>query len=120
MPNVPIITLLTDFGLRDQYVAVMKGVILSICPGACLVDISHEIAPFSIAEGAYTLAQAWKYFPKGTTHLAVVDPGVGGARRPIVAEVAGHRFVAPANGLLSMVLAADPRARVRGIVADRY
>lgn len=116
----PVITLLTDFGLADHYVAAMKGVILSICPQARLVDVSHEVTPFAIPEGAYTLAQAWQYFPKGTTHLAVVDPGVGGARRPIVAEVAGHRFVAPDNGLLSMVLEAEPRPRVRVIVAHRY
>jgi len=120
MPKVPIITLLTDFGLADQYVAVMKGVILSTCPGACLVDISHEIAPFSIAEGAYTLAQAWKYFPKGTTHLAVVDPGVGSARRPIVAEVDGHRFVTPDNGLLSLVFGSQAGWKVREITARRY
>ncbi len=116
----PIVTLLTDFGLVDHYVAAMKGVILGICPQAELVDISHEITPFSIPEGAYTLAQAWECFPKGTTHLAVVDPGVGSDRRPIVAEVAGHRFVAPDNGLLSMILDAHPRARVREITASRY
>ena len=116
----PVITLLTDFGLADHYVAAMKGVILSICPQARLVDISHEVTPFAIPEAAYTLAQAWQYFPRGTTHLAVVDPGVGSARRPIVAEIAGHRFVAPDNGLLSMVLAADPRAKVRAIVSQRY
>jgi len=116
----PVITLLTDFGLADHYVAAMKGVILSNCPQARLVDITHDVTPFAIAEGAYTLAQAWKYFPKGTTHLAVVDPGVGSARRAIVAEVAGHRFVAPDNGLLSMVLETDPRAKVREIGASRY
>jgi S-adenosylmethionine hydrolase len=116
----PIITLLTDFGLADHYVAAMKGVILSICPGAQLVDISHEIAPFAIPEAAFTLAQAWPYFPKGTVHLAVVDPGVGSVRRAIVAEVAGHRFVAPDNGLLTMVLQPKPKARIREITASRY
>ena len=116
----PLITLLTDFGMADHYVASMKGVILSICPDARLVDISHEVTPFSIPEGAYTLAQAWQCFPAGTVHLAVVDPGVGSARRPIVAEVAGHRFVAPDNGLLSMILQANPRAKVREIGATRY
>lgn len=116
----PIITLLTDFGLADHYVAAMKGVILSICPQARLVDISHDVAPFAIPEAAYTLAQAWHYFPRNTTHLVVVDPGVGGARRAIVAEVAGHRFVAPDNGLLTMVLDASPRAKVRAITAERY
>ena len=116
----PLITLLTDFGVADHYVASMKGVILGICPDANLIDISHEVTPFSISEGAYTLARAWQCFPKGTTHLAVVDPGVGSARRPILAEVAGHRFVAPDNGLLSMILHANPGAKVRDIAASRY
>lgn len=116
----PVITLLTDFGLADHYVAAMKGAILGICPQAQLVDISHEVTPFAISEAAYTLAQAWQNFPKGTTHLAVVDPGVGSTRRAIVAEVAGHRFVAPDNGLLTMVLDARRRARVREITAAGY
>src|ERR1035437_2831192 len=116
----PVITLLTDFGLADHYVAAMKGAILGICPQAELVDISHDITPFSIPEAAYTLAQAWHCFPRGTTHLAVVDPGVGSARRAIVAEVAGHRFVPPDNGLLGMILDSHPGARVREIGADRY
>jgi S-adenosylmethionine hydrolase len=116
----PVITLLTDFGLADHYVAAMKGVILSICPDAELIDISHDVAPFAVAEAAYTLAQAWECFPRGTTHLAVVDPGVGSARRAIVAEVAGSRFVAPDNGLLSMVLDGNPGVRVREISAARY
>jgi S-adenosylmethionine hydrolase len=114
----PVITLLTDFGLADHYVAAMKGVILGICPRARLIDITHQITPFSISEGAYTLAQAWKYFPRGTVHLAVVDPGVGSARRAMAAEMDGHRFVAPDNGLLTMVLGSD--AKVREITARRY
>src|SRR5580704_2203191 len=111
----PLITLLTDFGMADHYVASMKGVILGICPDANLIDISHEVTPFSIPEAAYTLAQAWQCFPEGTTHLAVVDPGVGSARRPIVAVAGRHRFVAPDNGLLTMVLKANPGAKVRKI-----
>lgn len=101
--NRPIITLLTDFGLSDHYVGAMKGVILSICPDAQLVDITHEIRPYSILEAAFTLSQAWRYFPQGTTHLVVVDPGVGSSRRPLVAEADGHRFVAPDNGVLTMI-----------------
>jgi S-adenosylmethionine hydrolase len=116
----PVITLLTDFGIADHYVAAMKGVILTICPQAELVDISHDVTPFAIAEGAYALAQAWRYFPKGTVHLAVVDPGVGSARRAIVAEVSGHRFVAPDNGLLTMVLESGPSHKIREITAWRY
>ena len=89
----PLITLLTDFGSADHYVAAMKGVILSICPGAELVDITHEVQPFQIAEGAYLLAQAWKYFPAGSIHVVVVDPGVGSSRRAVLVEAGGHRFV---------------------------
>jgi S-adenosylmethionine hydrolase len=116
----PIVTLLTDFGTSDHYVAAMKGVILGICPEAGLVDITHDIAPYAIAEGAYTLAQAWRCFPQGTTHLAVVDPGVGSKRRAILAEADGHRFVAPDNGLLSFILQAVPGATVREISQPRF
>ena len=116
----PIVTLLTDFGLTDHYVAAMKGVILAICPQVTLVDISHEIRPFAIPEAAYTLSQAWQTFPKGTTHLAVVDPGVGSARRAIVAEASGHRFIAPDNGLLTMIMDGNDRIKVREISASRY
>ncbi len=116
----PVITLLTDFGSADHYVGAMKGVMLSVCPGAQLVDISHEIAPFAITEAAYTLAQAWPCFPKGTVHLVVVDPGVGSARRPILAEAAGHRFIAPDNGVLTMLFAQVSNHKVREITAERF
>ncbi len=120
----PVITLLTDFGLADHYVAAMKGVILAICPEVQLVDISHEITPYAIPEAAYTLAQTWKLYPKGTTHVAVVDPGVGSSRRAIVVEFAGHRFIAPDNGVLGMVLDAAAqgkvRAKIREISTIRY
>src|SRR5271163_4015910 len=99
----PVITLLTDFGTLDHYTGAMKGVMLGICPDAQLVDISHEIAPFAMAEAAFTLSQAWAWFPAGTVHLIVVDPGVGSARRPLVVEAAGHYFVAPDNGVLTML-----------------
>jgi S-adenosylmethionine hydrolase len=101
----PVITLLTDFGTSDHYVGAMKGVILSICPEARIVDITHEVTPFSILEGAYKLAQAWKWFPSGTIHVAVVDPGVGGPRRPVIVEAGGHVFVGPDNGIFTMALA---------------
>ena len=116
----PVITLLTDFGMADHYVAAMKGVILGIRPDVQLVDISHEIAPFAISEAAYTLAHAWSCFPHGTVHLVVVDPGVGSSRRPILADVDGHFFVAPDNGVLTMVFDAVPGYEVREILADRY
>ena len=99
----PILTLTTDFGLTDHFVGVMKGVILDICPQAQIVDISHEVAPFAIAQGAYLIAQAYPYFSKNTVHIVVVDPGVGGARRPILVEAAGQYFVAPDNGVLGMI-----------------
>src|SRR5690348_4701220 len=101
----PIVTLTTDFGLSDHYVGTMKGVILGICPSAQIVDISHEVAPYATAEGAYLLAQAYRYFPRKTVHVVVVDPGVGSARRPIVVEAAGQHFVAPDNGVLGMICA---------------
>ena len=99
----PILTLTTDFGLDDHYVGTMKGVILGICPEAQIVDISHGVAPFEIAEGAYLIAQAWRYFPPRTVHVVVVDPGVGTSRRPILVEAGGQYFVGPDNGVLSMV-----------------
>jgi S-adenosylmethionine hydrolase len=116
----PVISLLTDFGSADHYVAAMKGVILGICPGVQLVDISHEIVSYGIAEAGYTLAQAWRCFPEGTVHLVVVDPGVGSARRPILAEAGGHRFVAPDNGVLTVAFDGTVKPRVREITAAQY
>jgi len=120
MPTRPLITLLTDFGAAEHYVGAMKGVMLSICPECLLVDISHEVTPYAIAEAAFTLAQAWRWFPPKTVHLAVVDPGVGSSRRAILAEAGGHFFVAPDNGVLTMVLDSEPRHRVREITVDRW
>jgi S-adenosylmethionine hydrolase len=116
----PVITLLTDFGSVDHYAGAMKGVMLSICPDAQLVDISHEIRPYAITEASFTLAQSWRCFPKGTVHLVVVDPGVGSARRPILAEAGGHRFVAPDNGVLTMLFDSEIDHKVREIAAARY
>jgi S-adenosylmethionine hydrolase len=96
----------------------MKGVILGIAPNARLVDISHEVEPYQIAQAGYLLSQSWRYFPEGTTHLVVVDPGVGSARRAIVAEAEGHRFVLPDNGLLS--LAGVEPDKVRAITEAAY
>jgi S-adenosyl-L-methionine hydrolase (adenosine-forming) len=120
----PIITLTTDFGLSDHFVGVMKGVILGIQPAAQLIDISHGVQPYDIADGAFTIAQAYGYFPKKTIHIVVVDPGVGSARRPLLAEMAGQYFVAPDNGVLSMVFgretAAGKQCRVRHITNEGY
>jgi S-adenosyl-L-methionine hydrolase (adenosine-forming) len=115
----PIITLTTDFGAADHFVGVMKGVILSIQPAAQIIDISHGVRPYDIADGAFTIAQAYRYFPKRTIHVVVVDPGVGSARRPLLAEMAGQYFVAPDNGVLSMVFARE-EPKVRHITSERY
>jgi S-adenosylmethionine hydrolase len=115
----PILTLTTDFGASDHYVGAMKGVILSICPRAQIVDICHDVTPFEIAEGAYVIAQAYDCFPKGTVHVVVVDPGVGTARRPILVEAAGQYFVGPDNGVLSMLYSRG-KHKVRLIANDRY
>jgi S-adenosylmethionine hydrolase len=104
MPNpTPIITLTTDFGTADHFAGVMKGVIAGIAPRARIIDITHEISPYEIIEGAFVISEAWCYFPKGTIHVVVVDPGVGSARRPILVEAGGHFFVAPDNGVLSLI-----------------
>ena len=97
-----IITLTTDFGLKDPFVGIMKGVILSIEPNACLVDITHDIASHDVTEARLILDSAYRYFPAGAIHVAVVDPGVGGARRPIASSVGGYFFVGPDNGILPL------------------
>lgn len=102
--NSHIITLLTDFGLQDGYVASMKGVILQICPDAKLVDISHLIAPQSVSSGAFVLRACYEYFPHGTVHLAVVDPGVGTGRGALAIRIRTCFFVGPDNGLFSLIL----------------
>jgi len=108
-----LITLTTDFGTADHFVASMKGVILSLAPRARIVDITHEIAPYDVNEACFVIAQAWIWFPKGTVHVVVVDPGVGSERQPIVVEAGGHFFVGPDNGVFSMVYAlTKPKVRV--------
>jgi S-adenosyl-L-methionine hydrolase (adenosine-forming) len=116
---MPILTLTTDFGLSDHYVAAMKGVILSICPRAQIVDVTHQVTPYQITEGAYVIAQAYRTFPKKTIHVVVVDPGVGTARRPILMEAAGQYFIAPDNGVLSMVYLHEPH-KIRLIANEKY
>ncbi len=114
-----IITLTTDFGTSDHFAGTMKGVILGIAPAARIVDISNEVQPFEVSDGAFTIAQAYGYFPKKTIHVVVVDPGVGSTRRPLLAEMAGQYFVAPDNGVLSMIFARE-KANVRHITSERY
>ena len=98
-----LITLITDFGTTEPFVGVMKGVILGIHPRASIVDITHEVPAQDIGAASYHLSNAWTHFPRGTVHLAVVDPGVGSARRALAAAAEGHLFVAPDNGLLTPV-----------------
>ncbi len=116
----PIITLLTDFGTKDPFVGVMKGVLLSICPGAQLVDLSHEVPPQSVLAAAFLLKTSIGYFPKGTVHLAVVDPGVGSARKAVALKSRGHFFVGPDNGLLSAALKDRGIERVVELTQRKY
>jgi hypothetical protein len=116
----PIITLTTDFGSNDHFVGTMKGVILDIVPDAQIVDICHAVQAFDVLDGALTISQAYSYFPTRTVHVVVVDPGVGTARRPIIASCDKYHFVAPDNGVLSLVYAKEARMHVRHITAEHY
>jgi S-adenosylmethionine hydrolase len=104
---VQIITLTTDFGVKDWFVGTMKGVILGVAPRATIVDITHEIPAGDIRAGAFALAAGYRFFPKGTVHVAAVDPGVGGARKAIAVQTADYFFVGPDNGVLSCALARE-------------
>lgn len=115
-----IVTLTTDFGLQDHFVGTMKGVILDSAPGVQVVDICHSVQPFDVLDGALTIAQAYSYFPNGTVHMVVVDPGVGSARRPIIVTTERHHFVAPDNGVLSLVYGREERLSVRHVIAEHY
>jgi S-adenosylmethionine hydrolase len=115
----PIITLTTDFGSNDHLVGAMKGVILNINPAARIVDINHNVVPYDILDGALSLGNAYKYFPSRTIHVIIVDPGVGTDRRPILASGEKHFFVAPDNGILSMIYDREP-CTVRHITAEHY
>jgi len=114
-----LVTLLTDFGLEDPYVGIMKGVMLSIERRLTLIDVCHGVPPQNVAVGALWLSHAFGWFPPGSVHLAVVDPGVGSTRRALAARSAGHAFVAPDNGLLSRVALADPGFEARLIDAGQ-
>jgi Uncharacterized conserved protein len=120
LPHRPIVTLTTDFGTNDHFVGAVKGVILDIVPEAAIVDISHAVQAFDVLDGALAISQAYSCFPTGTVHMVVVDPGVGTARRPIVASSDGYHFVAPDNGVLSMVYAREERIHVRHVTSDHY
>ncbi|NWG02961.1 MAG: SAM-dependent chlorinase/fluorinase [Syntrophaceae bacterium] len=115
-----VITLLTDFGTKDHYVASMKGVILSMNPRCTLIDITHQVSPQNIKEGAFLLALSYSYFPKGTIHLCVIDPGVGGARKPILLVTQNYFFVGPDNGLFSLVAQREKVKQVIVLTQSKY
>jgi S-adenosylmethionine hydrolase len=114
------ITLTTDFGTRDWFVGTMKGVILGINPRARVVDITHEIPPSDIRAGAFALMASCRYFPKGTLHVAVVDPGVGSRRRAIAVRTTKYTFIGPDNGVLSWVLKGEKIRTIRELENKRY
>ena len=118
--SIPIITFTTDFGLSDHVVAAIKGVILSVNPDAKLVDISNLVPPQDIFTGAFTLGKAWSYFPYGTVHLAIVDPGIGTARKGLAVDAGGHLFVSPDNGILTYVFEENPGFEAYEITAEHY
>lgn len=112
------ITLLTDFGLKDPYAGIMKGVILSIFPEVRIIDISHEVDPQDVREGAFIIEEYYRYFEKGTIHMAVVDPTVGSDRKPIIFDKGGYFFVGPDNGLFTLVF--SDATQVYTIENSRY
>lgn len=120
MARTSIITLTTDFGLNDHFVGAMKGVILDLAPDAQIIDINHAVQPFDVLDGALSISQAYSYYPSGTVHMVIVDPGVGTARRPILVTGDRHQFVAPDNGVLSMIYDREERISVRHITAEHY
>jgi S-adenosylmethionine hydrolase len=116
----PVITLTTDFGLTDHFAGTMKGVIAGITPAARVIDICHQVTPFEILEGGFVLEQAYRYFPKGTIHVVVIDPGVGTSRRPILVEAGNQFFIGPDNGVFTLIYAAEAKHKVRVITASKY
>ncbi len=120
MAEPRIVTFTTDFGLQDAFVGIMHGVVLNIEPATRIVDVCHSVGSYDILDGAWTIAQAYRFFPPRTAHVIVVDPGVGSERRPILAETENYVFVAPDNGVLSMIEAREPKFTVRHITAERY
>ncbi|MFQ5663010.1 MAG: S-adenosyl-l-methionine hydroxide adenosyltransferase family protein [Terriglobia bacterium] len=119
MPR-PIVTLTTDFGSSDYYVGAMKGVILSVCPEAEIIDLCHHCLPYDVLDAAFTLAQSYAYYPPRTVHVVVVDPGVGTERRPILVRGDRHFFVAPDNGVLTLIYAQQEKLTVYHITSEHY
>ncbi|MBI2683123.1 MAG: SAM-dependent chlorinase/fluorinase [Acidobacteriales bacterium] len=115
-----IITFTTDFGVTDHFVGTMKGVILKLNPSAQIVDISNNVHSYDILDGALTIAQAYQYYPSDTVHMVIVDPGVGTHRRPLLVTTEKHIFLAPDNGVLSLVFEREERLSVRHVSAEHY
>ena len=116
----PVITLTTDYGTGDHLVAVLKGVILKINPEVTIVDITHEVTPFDLLDGALAIASAYPYFPPRTIHVVVVDPGVGTERRPLLVSGQNQYFIAPDNGVLSGVFEKEQNFLVRHLTSEHY
>jgi S-adenosylmethionine hydrolase len=116
----PIITLTTDYGTNDHLVGTVKGVILKVNPDVTIVDITHNVVPYDLLDGALAIGSAYRYFPSKTVHLVVVDPGVGTERRPLLVSGDQHFFVGPDNGVLSMVYEREERLAVRHVTAEHY
>src|ERR1700747_2874499 len=119
VPN-PIITLTTDYGTNDHLVGTLKGVILKINPEANIVDITHNVAPFDLLDGALAIGNAYSYFPARTIHVVVVDPGVGTERRPLLVTAENQYFVAPDNGVLSLIYEREDNIVARHVTAEHY
>jgi S-adenosylmethionine hydrolase len=114
------ITFTTDFGTSDHFVGTMKGVINTINPDVKIVDICNSVQPYDILDGALTVTQSYRYFPANTVHLVIVDPGVGTSRRPLLVTAENHMFLAPDNGVLSLVYEHEERLSVRHITSEHY
>jgi S-adenosylmethionine hydrolase len=115
-----VVSLLTDFGTADYFVGTVKAAILSVNSQAVIVDITHEIAPQDIAAGAFTLLAAYKTFPAGTTHVAVVDPGVGSTRRAVIVSANEQFFVGPDNGLFTYIFDREPSHQIFHVTEEKY
>lgn len=120
MESLPLMTLTTDFGYKDPFAGIMKGVILSINPAARIVDVTHNISPQNIPEAAFILEMSFRSFPHNTIHVVVVDPGVGSGRRPLLVETDNHYFVGPDNGVFSRIYNLSERLQVVNITAEHY
>ena len=118
--RVPVITLLTDFGTADYFVGAVKGAILSVNPAAVITDVTHEIPPQDIEAAAFTMLAAYPAFPPETIHVAVVDPGVGSTRRPIIVKAGRSLFVGPDNGLFTYIYDREPSHQTFHITAEKY